>query len=247
MAQDGPHILYRLEIPPGSFVLSFYDFNKDGHDGKNRLRDYMLNVYQGVAGDDRGDDPLAYRKQSLLAAERIHDFRPGVYKRFAVSGPLRIVIEVNRNHSFNTIMAGIFLDPLEDLPAPWLETSSLTPSYLKQSQHRERPLTKDDTSMIGRLGNRLDELKRNSPVSWAREQRMAHAYLLKSSAGNRDDQKLYMSVYWDNAIFPEWERQHRDLYGDSPRKILQAMPGDEGIGDGRGYSIIYRARMISRR
>ncbi len=38
----GPDVNVTLHIPKGEYTLSLYEFNKDGHDGANRDRDYII-------------------------------------------------------------------------------------------------------------------------------------------------------------------------------------------------------------
>ena len=107
MTHDGPHIYATLRVPPGKYFLSLYDFNKDGHTGSNRMRDYRVSIRRYP-----GDVPLrnldGVEAWPELSRARIRDFWGGVYKRFMVSGPQTLTIEVNRNYSFNTILAGVF-------------------------------------------------------------------------------------------------------------------------------------------
>ncbi|MDR1484392.1 MAG: hypothetical protein LBT09_06175, partial [Planctomycetaceae bacterium] len=43
LTKDGPDVWYLLEIKhDGIFQHGLYFFNKDGHDGANRIRDYIL-------------------------------------------------------------------------------------------------------------------------------------------------------------------------------------------------------------
>ncbi|MDR2642327.1 MAG: hypothetical protein LBC74_05995, partial [Planctomycetaceae bacterium] len=46
MTQDGPDVWYILEVKhKGVFRVDMYFFNKDGHGGANRFRDYVIEVY----------------------------------------------------------------------------------------------------------------------------------------------------------------------------------------------------------
>jgi hypothetical protein len=46
MLQDGPDVWYILEVNhKGVFRVDMYFYNKDGHEGSNRLRDYVVEVY----------------------------------------------------------------------------------------------------------------------------------------------------------------------------------------------------------
>ena len=124
-ALDGPHIYATLKVPPGRYYLSLYFFNKDGLDGSNRLRDYTITVKITPMKDQAfpdlglpGHDMEAWFNQCPGGARsRVRDFWGGVYKRFYVdTGKERYVtIKVGRNHSFNTLLCGIFLDPLGDM------------------------------------------------------------------------------------------------------------------------------------
>ena len=44
MALDGPDLYCTVRIPAGRFYLSLYDFNKDGHEGSNRYRDFRVSI-----------------------------------------------------------------------------------------------------------------------------------------------------------------------------------------------------------
>ena len=119
MTMEGPHIFVRVEVPEGWHLLSLYFINKDGHTGRNRWRDYGLEV--------RGECQIGWRHRHtanasematyyaipLLARGRVRDFWSGVYKRFLLRGPGWYTIKIDRNHSFNTICSSVMLDRLE--------------------------------------------------------------------------------------------------------------------------------------
>ena len=121
MSFDGPHLYASIQIPKGWFVLSLYDWNKDGQIGSNRWRDYQISAHTHPA-----EIPLnsieGFASWPDEVRGRIHDFRGGVWKRFLVRGPQNVTVEVNRNHSFNTILAGMFLDRWDAQPAPYFGT-----------------------------------------------------------------------------------------------------------------------------
>jgi len=69
---NGPNIYATLTVPEGLYYLSLYDFNKDGHDGDNRNRDFRLSVrvHSGLTLEDvKGFDT-----QPELAHGRIRNF-----------------------------------------------------------------------------------------------------------------------------------------------------------------------------
>ena len=103
----GPDVWITVTVPEGNHRLSLYDFNKDGHDGMNRYRDYLV-------------DLLAYRNTLQeastlppLARGRIVNFWNGQYLQFQVSGPSRYYVRIAKQGSFNTLCTGVFLDKLQ--------------------------------------------------------------------------------------------------------------------------------------
>jgi sugar lactone lactonase YvrE len=118
MSKDGPGVYCILKIPAGLYYISLYDFNKDGHDGANRYRDFTLSLR--LHDSTRPIyDVAGFKASPELARGRIRDFWGGNYKRFLVRGPTEIAVEINRNHSFCTIMAGVFLDLVDEEPVPY--------------------------------------------------------------------------------------------------------------------------------
>jgi hypothetical protein len=124
---DGPHVYCTLKVPAGRYVLSCYFFNKDGHNGMNRFRDYLVEVKPTALPDKAFADRSGigvkvhaiFGKQPAGAVSRVGpSFWGGVYKRFYLEAaePSVWTVRVNRQHSFNTIISGLFLDAVD---APW--------------------------------------------------------------------------------------------------------------------------------
>jgi len=108
IAYDGPSVLVAIEVPAGVFQVAMYFLNYDGHAGANRVRDYRLLVHHHtnrVLGDIGRIETLP-----PLWHGRVVDFHGGVYKKILVRGPLKLAIEINRNHGFNTMLSGVFVD-----------------------------------------------------------------------------------------------------------------------------------------
>ncbi len=132
---DGPDIWMSVSVPQGVHRVSLYFFNKDGHDGNNRDRDYLVSL-------------LPYRvkmaeAQTLapLAQARVHDFWGGVYKSFLVRGPNPYYVKIARNYSQNTICSAIFIDKLlpqpaktDDMPTLWLGNVHYGPPSIGEKQ-----------------------------------------------------------------------------------------------------------------
>ncbi|NQT15580.1 MAG: hypothetical protein HQ582_22675, partial [Planctomycetes bacterium] len=117
----GPNVVVDLELPDGDFIVSLYVVNIDCIDCPkhwrtsdllyfpNRFRDYLVEIR--AATEVNAPQPEA------LAQARIRAFNSGVYKRFLLRGAHRYSITVRRQRSHNTILSGIFVDPVSAPPA----------------------------------------------------------------------------------------------------------------------------------
>jgi len=101
--QSGPGIVCRVQIPAGLFEIGLYDVNFDGHSGADRMRDYVLSAAGGRGHQISSTSILARRS-------RIDLFFNGVYAHWLVWGPTVFHLNLKRNHSFNTIVVGMFVD-----------------------------------------------------------------------------------------------------------------------------------------
>ena len=112
MIREGPHIYLDLEVPEGTFMVSFYFMNKDAHETHpwNRYRDYTISI------EGRAHLGARFENNPILACCRVHDFRAGVYKRFMLKGPRKYTVKFDKNESSNTNLAGVFVDKLENHP-----------------------------------------------------------------------------------------------------------------------------------
>ena len=98
----GPGFRLRLRVPEGRFLLSLYFFEVDWI----QYRGYSIRVL-----DDSADGASESAKP-LLVETRVEDFLRGKYKRFAVLGPQKLLIAIDREMSPNAVLSGIFLDRL---------------------------------------------------------------------------------------------------------------------------------------
>lgn len=145
MSREGPDLWAVVEVPAGVHQVALYFFNKDGHDGPNRWRDYTIEVKRWASDYEMVD------RVPALARARVKDFWGGHYKVFAVNGPGKFLVKVGRNYSFNTIVSAVLVDRLtgkhEGLnqiiyfrPMPWMwdvrydaPAAELGASYLWQT------------------------------------------------------------------------------------------------------------------
>ncbi|MDA8376995.1 MAG: hypothetical protein M0Z50_08045 [Planctomycetia bacterium] len=127
MSWQGPGLYIYLHIPPGTYTLSLYFFNKDGHSGNNRDRDYVVSMIPVPASYHFGTaswpntEPLT--NMQGITQSRVVNFWGGVWKRFLVRGPIKLAIRVAKNYSFNTILQAVMLDPLAEHSAPYYYSS----------------------------------------------------------------------------------------------------------------------------
>lgn len=118
---EGPDLWLAVEIPEGTHRLALYFFNKDGHSGANRYRDYVVHL-------KAWKDDLEDAAQSPdLARGRIKDFWVGGYAQFLLQGPAKFRVRVERNRSHVTILSAALMDRIggpphvaDTYPMPWM-------------------------------------------------------------------------------------------------------------------------------
>lgn len=118
--QDGPDLWLKVNVPQSFSLISLYFHNKDGHSGRNRLRDYWIEVRSGedktraelfnLESADPANAPADLLANPVLARARVRDFWGGVYKTFLVRGPGPFYFRVVRHQSHVTALAGVMLD-----------------------------------------------------------------------------------------------------------------------------------------
>ena len=132
---EGPDIWVTVVVPSGSHRVSLYFFNKDGHEGPNRYRDYLVEIKPWVS--DLRLAPL----EKTLARCRVRDFWIPSYEQFSLSASetTRFSIHVSKNGSFNTILPGVFIDKLagpptsyERFPAPPTLPTNYGPAVIEE-------------------------------------------------------------------------------------------------------------------
>jgi streptogramin lyase len=145
MSHEGPHVYANIDLPEGPLYLSLYFYNKDGHEGHNRFRDYLVTVKEFAETDTE------FNRAPVLAQGRVQNFWGGVYKVFGVQGGKRYTIQIHDNWSFNTIVSGVFVDPI-----------LISPSSLRE----ERDISRVRLSLPGAELTELgDTVKRKSPLA----------------------------------------------------------------------------------
>jgi hypothetical protein len=126
---EGPDVVAAVKVPAGVHRLSLYFMNKDGHDGSNRYRNYMIEVRADMGG-------LRYAINApVLAHARVQNFWGGVYHEFVLRGPATFDVRVAKNDSLNAIVSAVLLDrlagPVDKMKVvrdPWLSAVPYEPA-----------------------------------------------------------------------------------------------------------------------
>jgi hypothetical protein len=252
---EGPDLYCTLAVPRGTYVLSLYDHNKDGHEGPNRFRDNLVSIRLHAAGRAL-DDIDGFEQQPELARARIRDFWEGVWKRFLVQGPVQLTVRVSRMGSFNSQLTGVMLDPMEETPPPYFAASDdplCAPSGtgVRASGVPSRaapPSAGGDLAASVRAGlDALDELRVRHPEQWAACSRRSYALLLQAarqgppSVAGPDPlgkplvaAKLRGTCKYYCGLFPDWERDQTACGLTPAREIERALRWD-GTRDMSGH------------
>jgi hypothetical protein len=242
MNKDGPHIYCSLSIPEGLFYLSLYEIDPNGHDWNNRFRDYEISIrpHPGRASLDKriGNttimrsfyDIAEFDQKPELAHARAHDFYAGVYKRFLVRGPAKLTIQVNRNYSFNTILSGVMLDLVDELPPPyyctrqeWEQKQAVT------SAQKSSPafIPADNAAEAAeRLASALAAMPAKNETWWAENKRRIYQPLLRWQLAGKTNSPALASSYYQLNLFSDWEKQLQQRGVVTAREIEKAIRWD---------------------
>jgi hypothetical protein len=265
MSKDGPHLFCTLKVPSGLYYLSLYNFNKDGHEGYNRYRDYAISVRAHAAGRPLYEiEDFSTRPE--LARGRMRDFWGGAYKRFLVRGPTQITFSVSRNHSFNTILAGVMLDLVDERPVPYFhaveEWKALADAQDKERRNLQAEWSSGGTHLArfrpartaaeaaARVFDELERMRLVNLVWWAREGRPFYARLVRwhisvipGRPAGLEKESLYSRAatsFYALGLFGKWEAG-QTLHGETTtRRIEKALCWD-GVTfsyQGKGHEIV---------
>jgi len=244
MDMDGPHLYCSLSIPAGLFYLSLYEIDPNGHDQNNRFRDYEISVrpHPGRAALDTHlpgrtvirsfYDISEFDQKPELAHARAHDFYGGVYKRFLVRGPAKLTIQVNRNNSFNTILAGVMLDLVDELPPPYFRTRQ---EWEQKQKAAAQPDTggnfqpaETEAEAAQRLASALNEMPSKNETWWAENKRRFYLPLLRRqlAEANKADSLAPATSFYQLNLFSDWESQLQQEGLTTAREIEKAIRWD---------------------
>jgi hypothetical protein len=253
---DGPHIMCDVRIPAGAYKMGLYFFNKDGHWGANEFRDFTIRVKGRASPSPWGQyaatkaQQAAFDAAPLLAQGRVRDFWGGAYKQFVVTGPAWYTFEVNRNHSFCTILSGVFTDWLDEQTETqagsfyanrvWDQrcqrVEDLKKTLVAESQQKGRAaatrfLPGDSAAAVAdSLADLMtQEMSLCNAVWYETEGRKVYAALARHywarAAGSSDKEALrrLASCYFGLEQFERWETARRSADKSTPRQSLLAL------------------------
>ncbi len=207
---DGPDVWYLLNIKKqGVYRLSMYFFNKDGHTGMNRMRDYMIAIYpfqQSWLGFEKWpyfarEAERAVRKVPPLAQTRVKDFWGGEYKTFVVTRPGLFAVKIDSNYSFNTIISSVMVDRMvgppdryDNEPTPWTYTPYYAPKLPDANLFRteEGKAAFDAWTMLSKQRDKLGVTKMEKEMEWQIFRMAAVAVGVGVDAGKSVDAEMQL-------------------------------------------------------
>jgi hypothetical protein len=242
MYKDGPHVYCSLNIPAGLFYLSLYEVDPNGHATTERFRDYEISIrpHPGRASLDQRIgkttimrsfyDIVEFDQKPELAHARADDFYNGVYKRFLVRGPARLTVQVNRNHSFNTILPGVMLDLVDELPPPYYCTrQAWEQKQAGKSAQKDAPAfipANNATEAAQWLALALDRIPSKNETWWAENKRRFYQPLLRWQLAGKTNSPALASSYYQLNFFSDWEKQLQQRGITTAREIEKALRWD---------------------
>lgn len=143
----GPNLFVRVRVPEGRHDVAFYFFNKDGREGVNYCRDYLMEVSRynsrlsSYSSDGAHEYPELDSKAGIYCSTRVKDFHNGVYKVFRVIEAGEYLFKINRGTSHNAILSGVFVSGAHEAEemesCPFLNTAYMTGGVVYKAPHLE--------------------------------------------------------------------------------------------------------------
>ena len=253
----GPHLYCSLRIPEGEYIISLYNFNKDGKQAENRFRDYPIFIKELQSGKGM-KDLEDWDKRTELERGRFHHFRGGVWKRWYVKGPIDLTIELRRDVAWNVILASIMLDALDPFPYPYFNKL-------------EQTITDENTSEVGEfiriaaaIMDETEALRKRNPKEWTAYRRpvlmslwqslksiQAAESVITEQAGTQFNQlpketsenRIYFlraKAAYELGLFEEYEDAIRALGLTTAREIEKSLEWDQRSSThyGRGREMV---------
>ena len=204
-----------------------------------------------------------FPKRAEWARGRFQDFWGGTYKRFLVRGPAQFTLKIGRRHNFCTILAGVFLDLVDEEPVPYFHSVEAWKA-LGDNQEEERKVlriqapadrgarfrpSRSEAEAAGRCFEELERMRLTHAVWWACEGRRFYAAILRwtlrtleSTPPGSDKQRLYAraaTCYYHLGLYEKWEAG-QVLCGKTPARQIEKALRWDGVHDfeGKGYQVV---------
>ena len=253
---EGPDVYETLTVPAGLFFLSLYDVNYNGHQDSNRFRDYRVSV-RAHAGAEFSDIST-FNAQPELAHGRIQNFWGGVWKRFLVRGPVTLIVKVDRNNSWNTMLPGVMLDLVDETPPPyfgsvdqWEEAQANQEEQRQQAQSRGRIALFQPAATEQEAARRLSDILGKTQFMnsgwWSADSRQFYAPLLRwysQATGHTPKErqavfdKPLATCCYQMGQYQQWEEEQKCI-GLTPARDVEKSLRWDGVSDmGQGYQVI---------
>jgi hypothetical protein len=225
------------------------------------MRDYRLSL-RPHPQDKNLADIADWSSRPEWAHGRIRDFWGGVWKRYAVKGPQTLTLEVSRNYSYNTILAGVFLDELNETPAPYFRPSQARSKLGRDEKHIGKSAANyeagiDEKQSADRLFEALDRMRVVNPLRWASEKRRFYLPLLRwyreapHQVSPEDVPQVYSrlaSCLYQAQMYDEWEKYLKRLGLVPAREIEKSLKWDgKGSYSGRGRKAVLHICHVGKR
>ncbi|HQL87481.1 MAG: hypothetical protein GX574_06480 [Lentisphaerae bacterium] len=169
---NGPDLLMACDVPAGRHVLALYFANDYNYYESQRA--YTVSV------TDAGG--------RLLCLAPVRNFGGGLYKRFAVQGPIRLEFRIWRNMSINVILSGVFLDgiiPPREVPKMLHANPSAPLAAVMDEYRRLRRAAVKESLAVANSPTMADFVQKLSSLSTppcaASDSRPALLYMLAES------------------------------------------------------------------
>jgi len=248
---DGPDLYCSIQVPRGLFCMSLYEMNKDGHTASNSNRHFTVSLRSHTPTSLR--DMTTFDSEMELAHSAVENFWGGVYKRFLIKGPTSLTICIRRNGSWDTTLAGVMLDAVDEQPSPYFATRGEWHKMLNEADMR---LSSVGTALIPATTSQqiaplvfaaLNDLKLRNPRRWASVHYKDYQMLARYYRANQNNQEsesatCLSSCYFYLHAYEPWERHQRRL-GLLPARDIETrlkwtddVPWDNEWGYPAGYA-----------
>jgi hypothetical protein len=194
-----------VTVPEGTHRVSLYFFNKDGHSGANRFRDYVIELKKRQASRNLTDAAPA------MATARVRDFWGGVYQNFVLQGPGDFDFIIRRNGSHVTILSGVFIS-----------TQGTAPGHKEFQPPQNASAGEVPSPAALSLWRHAEEaLHKTGGAAWDYPARLLAYRALRDSSNTPYARNLLTSWRWE---LPLWTEEDRSDFAAAMLRTAQTLP-----------------------